>query len=701
MTPLAAPLLAIDLDGYFLPRYVYGAAELAAGRLPLWNASELAGVPLLGTAQAAALYPPVVLLFGTLPPMAAIHAFMLLHYVLLSVGTFVWMRQLGLARAGAALGALVVTFQPFMMHGGYAPHWVANFAWTPLVLASGLRTLERPALAPALGLVTAASMQVLAGYPEYALDTALVLGVFAVVVARSAARTDGLGAALAGWGRLAAAAGCVVAITAVQWTALLETVRESVRAAGDFQFMFGLAFDRSQFDAGARGWLDALGLLVYLPPLAWVLLAVGVCAGSVRYRGALLVVAVASFAIPTWGRDVPPFSFFRGPLCWHSIVHLPLGALAGAGLDRVLRAASPQRRGTPASRRLAVGLVGGALALSPLLAPRALAWLGIGLLGLAVVPTGRRVLGTGLVLVAMLGTVWTWVPQAQETRLHRYAAGTPAYHRVEARRRVGAAVRAACGRFADGRVLAPVEAWFGVPLLAGLATPQGYPESLAPHRMSALLEAAGLSPQSTLRVDRARLAQAAGMLRLLDVRCIVPQAEWAALVPSLGFERTATLPDGRGVFVGPGTTAFLPREVVSVPDEGAALAAVSAPDFEPAARAFVLGSGAVVGEGEGRVERVVRPHAGRLVVTTTVPAGGYLVVSETWYPGWRAHVDGRAVAVERADYALLGVRLSPGATTVDLWYEPQGFRAAMAATAAGLVLLALGAVVVVGRRRPR
>jgi hypothetical protein len=92
MTPEAPRRLAIDLDGYFLPRYVYASTRLAAGSLALWNADELAGVPLLGTGQTAVLYPPRIVLFGLLPPLPALHAFMLLHYVLLAVGSFAFWR---------------------------------------------------------------------------------------------------------------------------------------------------------------------------------------------------------------------------------------------------------------------------------------------------------------------------------------------------------------------------------------------------------------------------------------------------------------------------------------------------------------------------------------------------------------------------------------------------------------------------------
>jgi uncharacterized membrane protein YfhO len=77
------------------------------------------------------------------------------------------------------------------------------------------------------------------------------------------------------------------------------------------------------------------------------------------------------------------------------------------------------------------------------------------------------------------------------------------------------------------------------------------------------------------------------------------------------------------------------------------------------------------------------------------PNGGYLVVSETWYPGWRARIDGAEAGVERADYAMIGVSLPPGAQLIELWYAPRGFAAARWASGAGallLLVLAVGAV---------
>src|SRR5207253_1329102 len=88
---------AVDLYGYFFPKFVYGSAELERGALPLWNPYEYAGVPFLGAAQPAVLYPPRVLLFALLPPTAALHVFMVVHYVLLGAGVYVMLRGLVLA----------------------------------------------------------------------------------------------------------------------------------------------------------------------------------------------------------------------------------------------------------------------------------------------------------------------------------------------------------------------------------------------------------------------------------------------------------------------------------------------------------------------------------------------------------------------------------------------------------------------------
>lgn len=53
---------------------------------------------------------------------------------------------------------------------------------------------------------------------------------------------------------------------------------------------------------------------------------------------------------------------------------------------------------------------------------------------------------------------------------------------------------------------------------------------------------------------------------------------------------------------------------------------------------------------------------------------GYLVVSENWFPGWRATVDGAPVDVLRGDQSLITVPLTPGAREVDLVFTSPAYR---------------------------
>jgi hypothetical protein len=52
---------------------------------------------------------------------------------------------------------------------------------------------------------------------------------------------------------------------------------------------------------------------------------------------------------------------------------------------------------------------------------------------------------------------------------------------------------------------------------------------------------------------------------------------------------------------------------------------------------------------------------------------GHLVVSENWYPDWRATVDGHSAVVRRADHSLLSVDVPAGATQVELWFDSPNY----------------------------
>ena len=91
-----------------------------------------------------------------------------------------------------------------------------------------------------------------------------------------------------------------------------------------------------------------------------------------------------------------------------------------------------------------------------------------------------------------------------------------------------------------------------------------------------------------------------------------------------------------------------------------------------------------------------------LALDRPAPGGATLVMSENYYPGWTAHVDGRPAPVGRADLTLIGVPLPAGARRVELTFTSPRYERGRAITLAALglsLVLGAGGIVVERRRR--
>jgi hypothetical protein len=98
-------------------------------------------------------------------------------------------------------------------------------------------------------------------------------------------------------------------------------------------------------------------------------------------------------------------------------------------------------------------------------------------------------------------------------------------------------------------------------------------------------------------------------------------------------------------------------------------------------------------------------HYGAEQVTITARATrrAELVLSDTYYPGWQATVNGRPEPIARVDYLLRGVSVPAGTDRIVFTYDPASFRHGwmVSAGSAVVLVLAVGATVVLGRRRRR
>ena len=83
------------------------------------------------------------------------------------------------------------------------------------------------------------------------------------------------------------------------------------------------------------------------------------------------------------------------------------------------------------------------------------------------------------------------------------------------------------------------------------------------------------------------------------------------------------------------------------------------------------------------------------------PAGSALIVSENYYPGWSALVDGKPATIGRAHMTLIGVELPPGAQKVELRFSSAPFETGKTVTLAALLIAVVwwGAGALLGKVR--
>ncbi|NNE43962.1 MAG: YfhO family protein, partial [Gemmatimonadetes bacterium] len=147
--------------------------------------------------------------------------------------------------------------------------------------------------------------------------------------------------------------------------------------------------------------------------------------------------------------------------------------------------------------------------------------------------------------------------------------------------------------------------------------------------------------------------------------------------------------------------AFLVPEVRVEPDPAATVRAMALPSFRPDLWAYSESS--ILQDLEHRTERPGPPAPSspgtarylpgneRVEVEIAPERTALLVVTDCWYPGWKAFVDGAERPIHRVDHTFRGVVVHPGDRRVVFEYHPASFRHGTMLSLSALVLLGLGA----------
>ena len=144
------------------------------------------------------------------------------------------------------------------------------------------------------------------------------------------------------------------------------------------------------------------------------------------------------------------------------------------------------------------------------------------------------------------------------------------------------------------------------------------------------------------------------------------------------------------------TRAYAVPVVAKPGGDDVVLAAMQSPDFDPSKIALSADDepvGAYPGSIGCRL-RWVTDDPDRVVLECEAQDRAFVVLADTWVPGWTAQVDGTPTPVHRVDQLARGVAVPAGRHRVELRYDPPGWSLGARLTRFGLLLwiaLAVGA----------
>jgi hypothetical protein len=88
-----------------------------------------------------------------------------------------------------------------------------------------------------------------------------------------------------------------------------------------------------------------------------------------------------------------------------------------------------------------------------------------------------------------------------------------------------------------------------------------------------------------------------------------------------------------------------------------------------------------------------------VTVKTSASDDKLLVLSDLWYPGWNAYLDGKQIDIFRANYIFRGVRVPPSEHTVKMIYCPIEFYIGICLHVLGIIILIALAIFMVSKRK--
>jgi hypothetical protein len=689
-----------DLVTSFYPFRAFLSRSVRAGTLPLWNPYMLSGAPFMANAQSALFYPPN-LLFYIFRLNTAWSLAMMVRMFLAATFMTLLVRSIGGSQTGSILAGILFAGSGFMV--AWQGQSLGDAAiWLPLACFAVQRLSVSQAQWPVAVGAIAFAMPMLAGHPETTAHIALAGTLMAVIL-----RVSPLKFALTGL--LALGLASIQMIPTLEWIHELGDPLTGAWPALPLYDALGL-FSRDVLRHPNSAGIPIPEAAAYVGMITVPAAALAFFHKSKRYTVFFAVSAILGFCV---AYSVDPVHWVvdhililkaikNGRLIL--MVTFGLAAMAGLGVS----ALEQEEFQTRIRRRRALLALAAAFVVSFLLvyALRRETQFRVeflhrpsfsrALLFLAVIPLAWRICGglrgrafpVAVCSLAAFDLVSFGYGYTAYARKGEVFPNAPAFDFLLHR--------------SDLRVSRAIQLGYACPpnatMMYGIATADGYDGTI-----SRLRDFTSLLVQPRLDLigfaEAGVLGQKDRRLDLLNVKYVIhtPFAPGYRLIA--GDQRFAPLYNDGGIAVFENKAA-LPRAFAVpvsgaevIPDAGNQVRRVSDSSFDPVHHVVVGATPAQTAGVTGAAEEadtvdIINTGINDLSLRARNSQPSILVLSQTYYPGWKAYLDGNSTDVFPVDAALTGIAMPAGKHDIQFRFQPASFRIGVAISLVSLLIAA-------------
>ncbi|GAB4345635.1 MAG: hypothetical protein Kow0099_26120 [Candidatus Abyssubacteria bacterium] len=701
-----------DLYSQFYPKFIYGSQRLASGDVPLWNPHEFCGAPFQANIYTEIFYPFKYFLFSIFPPCAAMRTFTALHILLTGVFAYLFFRSVGVSKTGASVAALAwESSVPIMFEAVYDTTRLATLSWLPFNLLCLHALMTKASLVWGVLLAIGMALQFLAGYPPVLIPSVTSIFIYYLVLSFSLwVFSDETGRKrLYRANLLLVCSACLCfALVAVQFLPFCVLLQESHRSGGIINMSrFPAKFLNPISIASLHGQPKPnplfMGCGMFLICLLGAIMTKNRVKPFLFIGGIFAVLMSLGPSTPVWPfmHKFPPFKYNRYSFMWYYLLWLYIGGFAGLGLDYLkqacVRSHGFRGNGQPKLWRndrivlllllvfyavffavVDTDLLEAAFLAVTLSLVVCLRFIGhrlfrevaaISLVGVMVLIYMKMVIPTGKFIGFPTRTIGELATPSKNS------------HLVEAYKHIY-----------PGRIYSHDLLWDSEHLFADLYLVNGYDRALNIGRMKRTIEFYGYAKK--LGADWNRFVTNPLFLNLMGAQLVFVPPDRLKLFGAAKDDESLLVDDSG--YYGIKNEGALPRcflvHDACVLDSGdEVFRKLANNDVDPSRVVLLeesLPRDAILQKPEHAEAppRIILEKPEEVIIEAHPQSGAFLVLGDSYYPGWKAYDNGVETHIYRANYLFRAVHLSPGPHEIRFSYEPASFTWGARISIGGLIV---------------